>query len=112
MNVEMLRENSRELLAVKLSKSTTVALTEAEVRNNKYILITASEAITMPAASSALDGVLLVIACTHAGTGGVFSDASGYGGGAGTSFTVNQGDTIAVYCDGTYWYGMAETAPS
>ena len=90
-----------------------VALTEAEVAQYGLILIAGAHAVTLPPASVALAGRMLLVSSNNA-AGTLVVAAGFHGGGAGAdTITIGVGCGVIAYCDGTNWYStVAALAPA
>lgn len=90
-----------------IAASTTLTADNILKDGNSFIKINGAFILTLPAASSALKGVSLLVFGNNASSQIVV--AAGFGGGGGSYDTVTVGayNTVEFWCDGSYWYALS-----
>lgn len=110
MKISRFKFNYTELrgTAKTITENTTLTETDILTEGNYFIKISGAYTLTLPAASSALTGISLIVTGTNASS--KVTVAAGFGGG-GSSFdtiTVGAYGAIKFWCNGSYWYSKSE----
>jgi len=91
-----------------LEKDDNYTLTENNILRdgNAFIKMEGAKTLTLPAASSALKGITVLVFGDDASS--QVAVAAGFGGGGASYDTVTIGayNSSKFWCDGTYWYAL------
>lgn len=104
MNVTQFLRTEQLANQAKLAVTATATLTYAQLGAYKSFIASDAVAITLPAASAALNGLVRRICA--GGASATVVVAAGFAGNSGSSdvVTLGIGDYAEVFCNGTYWF--------
>ena len=91
-----------------IAASTVMTADDINVTGRSFVIINGAFTLTLPAASSFLKGVSVLVHGNNANS--KVDVAAGFGGGGASYDTVTVGayNTVKFWCDGSYWYALSE----
>ena len=112
MSSHNLNETERGALEYPLVITATCTLTGKQLLTYATFVVSTTDTVvvTLPVPDAYMAGMSKAIANGSTGTTTIV--CAGFGGGAGVTLTIAQGDSAIVWCDGSYWYSVHHTTPA